>query len=103
MRDALRSATRQIEQGHSLAAAFEATGLFPPLVSRMLRVGEHTGGLDRALGNVAMIYQREVANAVARLQAAIEPTLTLLMGGLLLWIASAVLGPIYDIITRLPI
>ena len=69
----------------------------------MLKMGEQTGGLDRALGNIATMYQRDVANTVGRLQAAIEPALTLLMGGLLLWIASAVLGPIYDIITRLPI
>ena len=103
LRDGLRRATRQVEQGHNLAAAFEATGLFPPLVSRMLKMGEQTGGLDRALGNIATMYQRDVANTVGRLQAAIEPALTLLMGGLLLWIASAVLGPIYDIITRLPI
>lgn len=102
LRDALRRATRQIEQGHTVSAAFEATGLFPPLVSRMLKVGEQTGGLDRALGNVALLYRRDVADAVGRLQAAIEPALTVSMGGLLLWIASAVLGPIYDIITRLP-
>jgi len=103
LRDALRHASRQIEHGHSVSATFEASGLFPPLVGRMLRVGEQTGGLDRALGNVAALYRRDVAEAVGRLQAAIEPALTLLMGGLLLWIASAVLGPIYDIITRLPV
>ncbi|WP_341645907.1 type II secretion system F family protein [Thauera sp. SDU_THAU2] len=102
LRKALHTATGRIEQGHAVSAAFEATGLFPPLVERMLRVGEQTGGLDRALGNVAALYRRDVANATARLQAAIEPLLTLAMGALLLWIASAVLGPIYDIITRLP-
>lgn len=102
LREGLRSARRQIEQGRLMSAAFESVGLFPPLVCRMLRVGEHTGALDRALGNVAALYQRDVAESVARLQAAIEPALTLLMGGLLLWIATAVLGPIYDIITRLP-
>ncbi|ENO89222.1 type II secretion system protein [Thauera linaloolentis 47Lol = DSM 12138] len=103
LRDALRHASHQIEQGHTVSAAFGASGLFPPLVERMLKVGEQTGGLDRALGNVATIYRRDVADAVGRLQAAIEPALTLAMGGLLLWIATAVLGPIYDIITRLPV
>ncbi|WP_418648198.1 type II secretion system F family protein [Thauera butanivorans] len=102
LRKALHTASERIEQGHAVSAAFEATGLFPPLVERMLRVGEQTGGLDRALGNVATLYRRDVADATGRLQAAIEPLLTLAMGALLLWIASAVLGPIYDIITRLP-
>ncbi len=103
LREGVRTAGRHIEQGRQISAAFESVGLFPPLVCRMLRVGEHTGALDRALGNVAALYQRDVAESVARLQAAIEPALTLLMGGLLLWIATAVLGPIYDIITRLPV
>ena len=69
----------------------------------MLRLGEHTGALDGALNKVASLYQRDVADGIARLQAAAEPALTVLMGGLLLWIASAVLGPIYDLITRLPV
>ena len=103
LRKALRRATERIEQGHAVSAAFEATGLFPPLVERMLGVGEQTGGLDRALGNIATLYRRDVANATGRLQAAIEPLLTVTMGVLLLWIASAVLGPIYDIITHLPV
>ncbi len=102
LREGLRLATARIEQGQRVSSAFESVGVFPPLVARMLRVGEQTGALDRALGNVAELYSRDVRDAIARLQGAIEPTLTVLMGGLLLWIATAVLGPIYDIITRLP-
>jgi len=69
----------------------------------MLCLGEHTGALDEALGKVASLYRRDVAEGIARLQAAAEPALTVAMGGLLLWIASAVLGPIYDLITHLPV
>ena len=69
----------------------------------MLRLGEHTGALDDALAKVASLYRRDVAEGIARLQAAAEPVLTILMGGLLLWIASAILGPIYELITRLPV
>ncbi|MHB1374018.1 MAG: type II secretion system F family protein [Thauera sp.] len=103
LREGLRSARHRIEQGQAISTAFEDAAIFPPLVTRMLRLGEHTGALDRALGKVATLYQRDVDEGIARLQAAAEPALTLLLGGLLLWIASAVLGPIYDLITRLPV
>lgn len=103
LREGLRAARQGIEQGRPMSAAFEAAQVFPPLVTRMLRLGEHTGALDGALNKVASLYQRDVADGIARLQAAAEPALTVLMGGLLLWIASAVLGPIYDLITRLPV
>lgn len=103
LRAALQHAGQRIEQGQTLSEAFAAAALFPPLVTRMLRIGEQTGALDRALDNVARFYRRDVQEAVGRLQAAIEPALTLMMGALLLWIATAVLGPIYDIITRLPV
>ena len=103
LRAGLREATGAIEQGRPISVAFEATRVFPPLVIRMLRLGEHTGALDDALAKVASLYRRDVAEGIARLQAAAEPALTILMGGLLLWIASAVLGPIYELITRLPV
>lgn len=103
LRAGLEHAIASIEQGQPISAAFEAASVFPPLVTRMLRLGEHTGALDEALGKVASLYRRDVAEGIARLQAAAEPALTVAMGGLLLWIASAVLGPIYDLITRLPV
>lgn len=99
----MRSARHAIEQGRPVAAAFEATGVFPPLINRMLRLGEQTGAMDEALAKIVTLYNHEVGEGIARLQAAAEPALTLLMGGLLLWIASAVLDPIYSLITRLPV
>ncbi len=102
LRAGVRSAARQIEEGRMISAAFEAERLFPPLLARMLKIGEHTGGLDRALHNIASLYRRDATESIARLQAGIEPALTVLMGMLLLWIATAVLGPIYGIVTQLP-
>jgi type IV pilus assembly protein PilC len=103
LRNALRDVTRQVERGRPLAAAFETASGFPALLTRMVRVGEQTGALDRALDNVALLCRRDVDNAIGRLQAAIEPALTVMLGALLLWIASAILGPIYGLITRLPL
>jgi type IV pilus assembly protein PilC len=67
----------------------------------MLRVGESTGALDTALANVSYFYDRDVREAIERLQAGIEPTLTLILGGLLMAVMSAVMMPVYDIVTRM--
>ena len=98
---ALRSAGQQIAEGKSLTVAFQELDLFPPLVIRMLRIGENTGGLDKALTNVTYFYNRDVRDSVARLQAGIQPLLTLVLGLLLLWVMMAMLGPVYDSFTKL--
>jgi type IV pilus assembly protein PilC len=98
---ALRSAGQQIAEGKNMTAAFHDLGLFPPLVIRMLRIGENTGALDKALANVTYFYNRDVRDSVARLQTAIQPALTLVLGLLLIWVMMAVLGPVYDSFTKL--
>lgn len=98
---ALRRASALISEGQGVTAAFAQTGVFPPLVLRMLRVGETTGALDSALRNVSYFYDREVRELVERLQALVEPAMTLLLGLLLGWIMLAVLGPIYDTMSQL--
>ena len=98
---ALRNAGQSIAEGKTIAAAFDDTGLFPPLVVRMLRVGENTGALDTALANVGYFYDRDVREAIGRLQAMIEPALTLVLGAILGWVMLAVLGPVYDSIAKL--
>jgi type IV pilus assembly protein PilC len=101
VRDGLGQVGDAISQGKAVTAAFQDVGLFPPLVIRMLRVGESTGALDAALLNVSYFYNRDVKESIARVQAVVEPALTVLLGLLLLWVMLSVLGPIYDIITRL--
>jgi type IV pilus assembly protein PilC len=101
VRDALRRVGAAIGEGQNVTAAFQSAGLFPPLVIRMLRVGESTGGLDTALRNVSYFYNRDVKESIERVQAMIEPVMTVTIGLILGWIMLAVLGPIYDIITKL--
>lgn len=103
LQSALRAAGARIADGHGIAVAFEDAGLFPQLVTRMLRIGEQTGSLDTALGNIVYFYERDVRESIERLQTGVEPILTLILGALMLWIVFAVLGPVYDIITRLPV
>jgi type IV pilus assembly protein PilC len=97
----LRRAAQLISDGQSVTAAFQNTGIFPPLVLRMLRVGESTGSLDGALRNVSYFYNREVKEMIERVQSLIEPAMTVTLGLLLGWIMLSVLGPIYDTMSQL--
>ena len=101
VRNALRRVEQSIRDGQNVAGAFQDAGLFPPLVVRMLRVGENTGGLDKALLNVSYFYNRDVKESVEKAQTLIEPMLTVFMGILLGWIMLSVIGPIYDVISKI--
>ncbi len=100
IRDGLQRAGLLIAEGQNVTSAFQNTGLFPPLVIRMLRVGESTGGLDTAMLNVAYFYDRDVRESIARIQPVIEVGLTLFLGIAMLSVMLAVMGPIYDVITK---
>jgi type IV pilus assembly protein PilC len=98
-RKAIGGAAQSISQGQKVSDAFSATALFPALVVRMIRVGETTGGLDKALDNVSYFYTREVNDSIEKLQGLIQPILTLVLGGMIAWIMSSVMLPIYDLIS----
>ena len=101
LEQALRKAGQQIAEGKNLTAAFQDLQLFPPLVIRMMRIGEATGALDTALLNVSYFYNREVRESIGKVQAMIEPALTIVLGALLLWVMMSVLGPVYDTISKM--
>jgi len=92
--------SREIESGKNLTQSFQNTGMFPPLVIRMLKIGESTGSLDKALLNVSYFYDRDVKSSIKKVQIMIEPTMTIIMGVLLGWVVLSVLSPIYDIIGK---
>ena len=98
---ALRTVGQQIAEGKNMTVAFQDIGLFPPLVIRMLRIGENTGALDRSLLNIAYFYNREVRESIGKVQAMIEPMMTVVLGAILGWVMLAVLGPVYDSISKM--
>ena len=97
----LRRAGELISEGQSVTAAFQGTGIFPPLIIRMLKIGEATGSLDTALRNVSYFYNRDIKEMIEKVQAMIEPVMTVVLGLLLGWIMMSVLGPIYDTISKM--
>jgi len=103
IQEGLKLAGQQIGEGKNVTSAFQDIGLFPPLVVRMLRVGESTGALDKALLNVSYFYNREVRESIGKIQVIIEPALTVVLGAILGWVMLSVLGPIYDVITKIKV
>ena len=101
IRQGLERVEQLIGEGQNVTAAFHSVGLFPPLVIRMLRVGESSGALDDALNNVSYFYNRDIKESVERVQQLIEPMLTVVLGLLLGWIMLSVLGPVYDVISKI--
>ncbi len=102
LREGLHRVGNLISEGQNVSTAFQNTGLFPPLVVRMLRVGENTGALDSAMMNVNYFYNRDVRESIEKVQAIVPSVLVIVLGGLLLIVIVSVLGPVYDVIIRLP-
>ena len=94
---ALREVRQRISEGMSISESFNQSTLFPPLVLRMISIGESTGELDSALSNISYFYNREVKESIDRMQTLVEPTMILVLGLILGWVMMSVLGPIYDI------
>jgi len=101
--DGLLRAGQQITAGGSLTETFRNLGVFPPLVIRMMRVGESTGALDTALLNITYFYNRDVKDAIDKALAMLGPLLTIVLGGTLIVIMWSVLGPVYDILGKVKI
>lgn len=97
----LQRAGQQVSAGASLSECFHNLGIFPPLVVRMLRIGESTGALDVALRNVNYFYTRDVRESVDKALKLLEPAITLGLGAVLAFIMWSVLSPVYDVLGQL--
>ncbi len=94
--ESLDNIIESVKTGSSLSEAFKNTGEFPSLVIRMLRIGEESGELQQTLEQVTNFYANDVDESVGNMITMIEPTLTFVIGGMLLWIAAGVFGPVYS-------
>ena len=90
------SSIDEVKIGGSVAYAFERSDQLPPLVPRMIRIGEKTGKLDVVLKDISDFYTKEVNIAVDGLMALIEPILIFVLGGGVGILVAAILMPIYQ-------
>ncbi|MDX1608952.1 MAG: type II secretion system inner membrane protein GspF [Halofilum sp. (in: g-proteobacteria)] len=97
LRAAVRRAAMQVREGESLQRALQASGWFPPMLLQLIAIGEASGELDHMLHRAADFQERETNMTVSIFVTAFEPALMLVMGGIVLFIALALLLPIFEL------
>ncbi len=99
--EAIQLTRKSIERGETISAPLKETGVFPPMVTQMIAVGETTGALDTMLSKIADFYEEEVDTAVAGLLTLLEPIMIAFLGGAVGGIVIAMYLPIFDLISKL--
>lgn len=89
-----------IANGTALSDSFRQSGLFPPLVLRMIRLGEATGGVDQAMLQIKSYYDRDANEAIETAQGVIPGLTMAALAALLIWVVIAVYGPLYDALSK---
>ena len=95
--EAIEQSRESIREGHGMGRTLERSGLFPPLLVEMIKVGELSGDLEQMLERVADNYEREVESSLRQMTAVIQPLMTLVMAALILFMMLAVLLPIFQL------
>ena len=101
LEDGIERAWQQISEGSSISEAFKNIGIFPPLVVRMLRVGESSGQMDKSLRNVSYFFDRDINDSIEKMEPVLQTGLMASIGLIVMWLALSVLGPIYDTISTI--
>ncbi len=98
----LREMAERVLEGENLSAPLlNATRVFPPVVGTSVRVGEETGGVDTSLAMVARMYQELLEVRLKQLVNLIEPALIIFLGGIVAFVASAMICAIISSYGRL--
>ena len=95
--NALLGARDEIREGAPIHKPLEGEPVFPPMVTRMISVGEETGNLDGMLTKIAEFYESEVDATVAALTSIIEPVMIVVVGGIVGGIILAMYLPMFEI------
>jgi type IV pilus assembly protein PilC len=88
-----------VKEGESVVGPMEASGVFPPMVTSMVQVGEETGQLPDMLVKVADVYENEVDNVVSGLTSILEPIMIVMLAVIVGTIVIALFMPMIGLIT----
>lgn len=97
----IADARNAIEQGQPLSEAMNKDGLIPSLVRRMLKLGENTGRMEESLESVSKYYDKEIPKSIKRMFTVLEPMILATMAGVVLFMASAIMLPIYGMMDKM--
>lgn len=94
--DAIHQAARDLEEGKGLSGPLNKSGLFPPLVTEMIAVGEQSGTLEAMLNRIAVAYENESQASIMIMTSLLEPVMILVMGLVVGFIVVSILLPIFE-------
>ena len=94
--EAIDKASKDVEEGKGLSGPLTQSGLFPPLVTEMVAVGEQTGTLEKMLNRVATAYETEAQSDIMVMTSLLEPLMILVMGLVVGFIVVSILLPIFE-------
>ena len=90
----VRDAIGSIREGESIAVPLKRSGVFPPMMTHMIAVGEKSGQLEAMLENVSRAYEADVETRVVALTSLLEPIMIVALGGAVGFIAMSILMPL---------
>ena len=99
--EASQKAGEMIQEGSSVSEPLEQSGVFPPMVTHMISVGEETGDIPEMMDKVATFFEEEVATITKGLTSLIEPLMLVVIGMLVGGMLIALYLPIFTVITEI--
>lgn len=97
IRKAISDCREEVMQGIPMSEPLQASGVFPPMVTHMMKIGEETGTTEQMLDKVAEYYESEVEDATKRLTSAMEPLIIVVLAVLVGGVIGAVMMPMLSI------
>ena len=93
---AILAAQKEVLRGKALSQALFEQKIFPPFVIRIVTIGETAGNLDKMLGEVVYLYERDIRYTAKSITTMIEPMLTVVLGFMVLVFALGVFLPMWQ-------
>ncbi len=97
IKGAVMTVATRVQEGTPLAPPLDATGEFPPIVIRMIAAGEKSGSLPTMLEEMTHFYERDIEYAVEKLTRLLEPVMTIVVGGLVLFVLLSLYWPVFNL------
>ena len=95
--EGILSVREDVRKGVALSIPIRRTGLFPPMVDNMIKIGEESGTLDDILDKTANFYDEEVEVEIQRLLTFVEPGMIIIMGVIIGFIVISMMMPMFNL------
>ena len=93
----MKIANEGLQKGERLTGMITATGLFPPMMLSMVKIGEESGSLESMLVKTSDYYEEELETAIKQLLSLLEPAMIIVMGVIIGGIVASVMLPMFEL------